>query len=106
MVYYLSDANAKTNKQVGTASIGSISETTPITLYLRYSKVGFCDSGVMTIQVKKIATAAPATKSLGAVCALTVGELKKLIDPTDYANVVVYLNNNALVDNYYLGSDY
>ena len=101
----LSDANAKTNKQVGTASIGSISETTPITLYLRYSKVGFCDSGVMTIQVKKIATAAPATKSLGAVCALTVGELKKLIDPTDYANVVVYLNNNALVDNYYLGSD-
>ena len=101
----LSDANAKTNKQVGTASIGSISETTPITLYLRYSKVGFCDSAVMTIQVKKIATAAPATKSLGAVCALTVGELKKLIDPTDYANVVVYLNNNALVDNYYLGSD-
>ena len=101
----LSDANAKTNKQVGTASIGSISETTPITLYLRYSKVGFCDSGVMTIQVKKIATAAPATKSLGAVCALTVGELKKLIDPTDYANVVVYLNNNALVDNYYLNSD-
>ena len=101
----LSDANAKTNKQVGTASIGSISETTPITLYLRYSKVGFCDSDVMTIQVKKIATAAPATKSLGAVCALTVGELKKLIDPTDYANVVVYLNNNALVDNYYLGSD-
>ena len=101
----LSDANAKTNKQVGTASIGSISETTPITLYLRYSKIGFCDSAVMTIQVKKIATAAPATKSLGAVCALTVGELKKLIDPTDYANVVVYLNNNALVDNYYLGSD-
>ena len=101
----LSDANAKTNKQVGTASIGSISETTPITLYLRYSKVGFCDSAVMTIQVKKIATAAPATKSLGAVCALTVGELKKLIDPTDYANVVVYLNNNALVDNYYLNSD-
>ena len=101
----LADANAKTNKQVGTAFIGSISETTPITLYLRYSKVGFCDSAVMTIQVKKIATAAPATKSLGAVCALTVGELKKLIDPTDYANVVVYLNNNALVDNYYLGSD-
>ena len=101
----LSDANAKTNKQVGTASIGSISETTPITLYLRYSKVGFCDSAVMTIQVKKIATAAPATKNLGTICALTVGELKKLIDPTDYANVVVYLNNNALVDNYYLGSD-
>ncbi|WP_454988376.1 immunoglobulin domain-containing protein, partial [Capnocytophaga leadbetteri] len=101
----LADAKAKINKQTGTASIGNISETTPKTLYLRYSKIGFCDSDVMTITVKKVATTAPAVKSLGTVCAVTVEALKKLIDPTDFANVVIYHNNNVLVNDYSLTND-
>lgn len=101
----LADAEAKTNKQIGTASIGNISETTPKTLYLRYSKLGFCDSNVMTIQVKKTSTATPTVQNLGTVCAVTVEALKKLIDPTDFANVVIYHNNNVLVNDYSLSND-
>ena len=101
----LADAKAKTNKQTGTASIGNISETMPKTLYLRYSKIGFCDSDVMTITVKKVATTAPAVKSLGTVCAVTVEALKKLIDPTDFANVIIYHNDNVLVNDYSLTND-
>ena len=101
----LADANAENNKKSETSSLGTLTEGTPKTIYLRYTKSGFCNGKVLAIQVNKVSTAALPAKSLGTICALNVLQLKKLIDPNDFAKIFIYQNNTILPDNYQLTSD-
>ena len=101
----LADANAENNKKSETSSLGTLTEGTPKTVYLRYTKSGFCNGKVLAIQVNKVSTAALPAKSLGTICALNVLQLKKLIDPNDFAKIFIYQNNTVLPDNYQLTSD-
>ena len=90
------DAEAQNNKKTATSSIGTIADGSSKNLYLRLAKEGYCASSVYTIKVNKVATAAPESKTLGSICALTVGELKKLIDPANPSQIVVYQGGRAL----------
>ena len=90
------DAEAETNKKTATTSIGTIADGSSKNLYLRLAKEGYCASSVYTIKVNKVVTAAPESKTLGSICALTVGELKKLIDPANPSQIVVYQGGRAL----------
>ena len=40
----LADANAENNKKSETSFLDTLTEGTPKTIYLRYTKLGFCDS--------------------------------------------------------------
>ena len=90
------DAEAQNNKKTAATSIGTIADGSSKNLYLRLSKEGYCASSVYTIKVNKVVTAAPESKTLGSICALTVGELKKLIDPANPSQIVVYQGGRAL----------
>ena len=90
------DAEAQNNKKTATTSIGTIADGSSKNLYLRLVKEGYCASSVYTIKVNKVVTAAPESKTLGSICALTVGELKKLIDPANPSQIVVYQGGRAL----------
>ncbi|WP_315052365.1 hypothetical protein, partial [Capnocytophaga leadbetteri] len=90
------DAEAQNNKKTATTSIGTIADGSSKNLYLRLTKEGYCSSSVNTIKVNKVATTAPSAKTLGNVCALTVGELKKLIDPANPSQIVIYQGGRAL----------
>ena len=101
----LTDAEQDVREKAGTESIGALTVGTPKTLYLRFTKPNFCDSEVKTIKVNKVSTAALPVKDLGTTCVTTVRHLKRLIDPTDFANVRVYHNNILLSEDYELTSD-
>ena len=90
------DAEAQNNKKTAATSIGTIADGSSKNLYLRLAKEGYCASSVYTIKVNKVVTAAPESKTLGSICALTVGELKKLIDPANPSQIVVYQGGRAL----------
>ena len=94
----LANAEAQTNKKINTASIGTIAEGSSKNLYLRLTKEGYCPSSVYTIKVNKVATAAPAAKTLGNICALTVGELKRLIDSANPSQIIIKQGGQALDD--------
>ena len=94
----LANAEAQTNKKINTASIGTIAEGSSKNLYLRLTKEGYCPSSVYTIKVNKVATAAPAAKALGNICALTVGELKRLIDSANPSQIIIKQGGQALDD--------
>ena len=99
------DAEAETNKKTATTSIGTIADGSSKNLYLRLAKEGYCASSVYTIKVNKVVTAAPESKTLGSICALTVGELKKLIDPANPSQIVVYQGGRALDNLHHLLSN-
>ena len=94
----LANAEAQTNKKINTASIGTIAEGSSKNLYLLLTKEGYCPSSVYTIKVNKVATAAPAAKALGNICALTVGELKRLIDSANPSQIIIRQGGQALDD--------
>ena len=94
----LANAEAQTNKKINTASIGTIAEGSSKNLYLRLTKEGYCPSSVYTIKVNKVATAAPAAKTLGNICVLTVGELKRLIDSANPSQIIIKQGGQALDD--------
>ena len=94
----LANAEAQTNKKINTASIGTIAEGSSKNLYLRLTKEGYCPSSVYTIKANKVATAAPAAKTLGNICALTVGELKRLIDSANPSQIIIKQGGQALDD--------
>ncbi|WP_157909084.1 Ig-like domain-containing protein [Capnocytophaga leadbetteri] len=95
------DAEAETNKKIVTTSIGAIAEGSSKNLYLRLTKEGYCSSSVNTIKVNKVATTAPSAKTLGNVCALTVWELKKMIDAVP-SQIIIYQGGRALDNNHHL----
>ena len=101
----LANAEAQTNKKINTASIGTIAEGSSKNLYLRLTKEGYCPSSVYTIKVNKVATAAPAAKTLGNICALTVGELKRLIDSANPSQIIIKQGGQALDDRHNLLSN-
>ena len=90
------DAEAQNNKKTAATSIGTIADGSSKNLYLRLAKEGYCASSVYTSKVNKVVTAAPESKTLGSICALTVGELKKLIDPANPSQIVIYQGGRAL----------
>ena len=98
----LANAEAQTNKKINTASIGTIAEGSSKNLYLLLTKEGYCPSSVYTIKVNKVATAAPAAKALGNICALTVGELKRLIDSANPSQIIIKQGGQALDDRHNL----
>ena len=106
----LEDAQNETNPIVGTASIGTLAADSQKQLYLRLAKAYYCNSGVITITVHQLNTNAPVAKSFTAACALNVGDLKKLIDPTNFNNINIYQGGESLNDNFefttYIGITY
>jgi len=96
----LEDAQNETNPIVGTASIGTLAADSQKQLYLRLAKAYYCNSGVITITVHQLNTNAPVAKSFTAACALNVGDLKKLIDPTNFNNINIYQGGESLNDNF------
>ena len=98
----LANAEAQTNKKINTTSIGTIAEGSSKKLYLRLIKEGYCPSSVYTINVNKVVTTAPVAKTLKDICALTVRELKRLIDPANPSQIIIKQGGFALDDHYHL----
>ncbi|EJU30984.1 hypothetical protein HMPREF1154_0240, partial [Capnocytophaga sp. CM59] len=98
------DAQNGTNEKQASDAVGTIPNGGNKTLYLRVQQNYLCPSATLSITLSRTSTTALAPKNLGAICALTVGELKKRIDPVDHAKIILYQNGVALADAYQLSS--
>ena len=96
------DAQNEANEKQASDAIGAIPNGGNKTLYLRVQQNHLCSSAILSITLSRTSTTALAPKNLGAICALTVGELKKLIDATEHAKIILYQNGVALADAYQL----
>ena len=98
------DAQNETNEKQASDAIGTIPNGGNKTLYLRVQQNYLCPSATLNITLSRTSTTALAPKNFGAICALTVGELKKRIDPVNHAKIILYQNGVALADAYQLSS--
>jgi len=80
--------------------------TTPIslnsgekkTVYVRYSKLGYCSGVPKPIEVEREDTVAPKALTNPDCSITTVKDLKNLVDPLDSSNVIIYKNGTELGD--------
>ena len=98
------DAQNETNEKQASDAVGTISNGGNKTLYLRVQQNYLCPSATLNITLSRTSTTALAPQNFGAICALTVGELKKRIDPINHAKIILYQNGVALADAYQLSS--
>ena len=98
------DAQNETNEKQASDAVGTIPNGGNKTLYLRVQQNYLCPSATLNITLSRTSTTALAPKNFGAICALTVGELKKRIDPVNHAKIILYQNGVALADSYQLSS--
>ena len=98
------DAQNETNEKQASDPVGTIPNGGNKTLYLRVQQNYLCSSATLNITLSRTSTTALAPKNFGAICALTVGELKKRIDPVNHAKIILYQNGVALADSYQLSS--
>ena len=98
------DAQNETNEKQASDPVGTIPNGGNKTLYLRVQQNYLCPSATLSITLSRTSTTALAPQNFGAICALTVGELKKLIDATEHAKIILYQNGVALADSYQLSS--
>jgi len=98
------DAQNETNEKQASDAVGTIPNGGNKTLYLRVQQNYLCPSATLNITLSRTSTTALAPKNFGAICALTVGELKKRIDPVNHAKIILYQNGVALADAYQLSS--
>jgi len=98
------DAQNETNEKQASDPVGTIPNGGNKTLYLRVQQNYLCPSATLNITLSRTSTTALAPKNFGAICALTVGELKKRIDPVNHAKIILYQNGVALADSYQLSS--
>ncbi|WP_155851610.1 hypothetical protein, partial [Capnocytophaga sp. oral taxon 863] len=98
------DAQNETNEKQASDAVGTIPNGGNKTLYLRVQQNYLCPSATLNITLSRTSTTALAPKNFGAICALTVGELKKRIDAVEHAKIILYQNGVALADSYQLSS--
>ena len=98
------DAQNETNEKQASDAVGTIPNGGNKTLYLRVQQNYLCPSATLSITLSRTSTTALAPQNFGAICALTVGELKKRIDPVNHAKIILYQNGVALADAYQLSS--
>ena len=98
------DAQNETNEKQASDAVGTIPNGGNKTLYLRVQQNYLCPSATLNITLSRTSTTALAPQNFGAICALTVGELKKRIDPLNHAKIILYQNGVALADSYQLSS--
>ncbi|MFC2349017.1 MAG: gliding motility-associated C-terminal domain-containing protein [Capnocytophaga granulosa] len=98
------DAQNETNEKQASDAVGTIPNGGNKTLYLRVQQNYLCPSATLSITLSRTSTTALAPQNFGAICALTVGELKKRIDPVNHAKIILYQNGVALADSYQLSS--
>ena len=98
------DAQNETNEKQASDAVGTIPNGGNKTLYLRVQQNYLCPSATLSITLSRTSTTALAPKNFGAICALTVGEIKKMIDATEYDKIILYQNGVALADSYQLSS--
>ena len=98
------DAQNETNEKQASDAVGTIPNGGNKTLYLRVQQNYLCPSAILSITLTRTSTTALAPQNLGAICALTVGELKKRIDATEHNKIILYQNGVALADAYQLSS--
>ncbi|WP_314810070.1 gliding motility-associated C-terminal domain-containing protein [Capnocytophaga granulosa] len=98
------DAQNETNEKQASDAVGTIPNGGNKTLYLRVQQNYLCPSATLSITLSRTSTTALAPKNLGAICALTVGEIKKMIDATEHNKIILYQNGVALADAYQLSS--
>ena len=98
------DAQNETNEKQASDAVGTIPNGGNKTLYLRVQQNYLCPSATLSITLSRTSTTALAPQNFGAICALTVGELKKRIDPVNHAKIILYQNGIVLADSYQLSS--
>ena len=98
------DAQNETNEKQASDAVGTIPNGGNKTLYLRVQQNYLCPSATLSITLSRTSTTALAPKNFGAICALTVGEIKKMIDATEHDKIILYQNGVALADSYQLSS--
>ena len=98
------DAQNETNEKQASDAVGTIPNGGNKTLYLRVQQNYLCPSATLSITLSRTSTTALAPQNFGAICALTVGELKKRIDPVNHAKIILYQNGVVLADSYQLSS--
>ena len=98
------DAQNETNEKQVSDAVGTIPNGGNKTLYLRVQQNYLCPSATLSITLSRTSTTALAPQNFGAICALTVGELKKRIDPVNHAKIILYQNGVVLADSYQLSS--
>ena len=91
------DAQNQQNESAGSYSI-SLSPGQKKTVYVRYSKLGYCSGEPKPVEVEREATVAPKALTNPDCSITTVRTLKALVDPVDSANVIIYKNGTELGD--------
>jgi len=91
------DAQNQQNESAGSYAI-SLSPGQKKTLYVRYSKLGYCSGEPKPVEVEREATVAPKALTNPDCSVTTVRTLKALVDPVDSANVIIYKNGTELGD--------
>ena len=91
------DAQNQQNESAGSYAI-SLSPGQKKTVYVRYSKLGYCSGEPKLVEVEREATVAPKALTNPDCSVTTVRTLKALVDPVDSANVIIYKNGTELGD--------
>ena len=91
------DAQNQQNESAGSYAI-SLSPGQKKTVYVRYSKLGYCSGEPKPVEVEREATVAPKALTNPDCSITTVRTLKALVDPVDSANVIIYKNGTELGD--------
>lgn len=91
------DAQNQQNESAGSYAI-SLSPGQKKTVYVRYSKLGYCSGEPKPVEVEREATVAPKALTNPDCSVTTVRTLKALVDPVDSANVIIYKNGTELGD--------
>jgi len=91
------DAQNQQNESAGSYAI-SLSPGQKKTVYVRYSKLGYCSGEPKAIEVEREASVAPKALTNPDCSVTTVRTLKALVDPVDSANVIIYKNGTELGD--------
>ena len=101
--WYTSYANAvaEISELPGSTSLDTSNGKTEVR-YLRFSKAAYCSTNVYTITIQGQQSVTAVTLTNTGCEIITVADLKKLVDPNDAANVVIYKDgiaqaNDALV---------
>ena len=91
------DAQNQQNESAGSYAI-SLSPGQKKTVYVRYSKLGYCSGEPKPVEVEREATVAPKALTNPDCSITTVRTLKALVDPVDSSNVIIYKNGTELGD--------
>ena len=97
--WFQTESDAQGNVNVLTAGYSFTLSSTNTSVYVRYTKEGYCfKEPYITITVEKQTTVTPKALTNADCAIVTAKDLKALIDNTDKENVIIYKNGDPIAD--------